>query len=209
MLYESGLITFYVLLTNQPHKILTLLIIIMYSLSAFTLMDKRLFKTRINWRPIIRNKDHLFTLLNRFVMPLSISLLLILEHHTTVDSVIITHYSILGKSLLFIGASLYLWVLASNPYYVITMSLQYELGHIVIQNGPYLWIRHPGYLASIFSILSIPLITKSWLIIPFCILWILGYILRTHIEDQMLMRHFKGYYDYSRKTKYKLVPFIW
>lgn len=209
MLYESGLITLYVLLTNQPHKVLTLLMIISYWLSTFTLMDKQLFKTRIKWRPIIHNKEHLFTFMIKYIAPLCVCFILIIEHNTTSNAALISYYSLLGKSLLFIGASLYLWVLASNPYYVMTMSLQYELGHTVINNGPYTWIRHPGYLASIISISSIPFITKSLFTIPLCILWILGYLLRTYIEDQMLMRHFKGYYDYSQKTKYKLVPYIW
>jgi protein-S-isoprenylcysteine O-methyltransferase Ste14 len=34
-------------------------------------------------------------------------------------------------------------------------------------------------------------------------------VLRTALEDRTLMRELPGYADYARRTRYRLVPFLW
>jgi protein-S-isoprenylcysteine O-methyltransferase Ste14 len=47
-----------------------------------------------------------------------------------------------------------------------------------------------------------------WSIIPVGVLIIL-FIIRTALEDSTLKNELKGYLEYSYKTRYKIIPFIW
>lgn len=49
-----------------------------------------------------------------------------------------------------------------NPHFEKTVRIQHDLGHRVIDSGPYRVIRHPGYLATILGfILPVPLLLGS------------------------------------------------
>jgi len=36
-----------------------------------------------------------------------------------------------------------------------------------------------------------------------------AFVFRTHFEDEMLQKELKGYKEYTRKVRYRLVPGIW
>ena len=118
---------------------------------------------------------------------------------------------ILGISGLFVllGGLLALWAMASNRFFIGMVRIQEERGHHVIQSGPYRYVRHPGYLGSLFYILCTPLMLGSlWGLIP--ALMVCGVIfLRTSLEDQVLKDELPGYQDYSQQVTRKLVPGIW
>ena len=65
------------------------------------------------------------------------------------------------------------------------------------------------YTVTIFLFLSIPLILGS--IISFVIFLIYPFIIikRINNEEKVLGRDLKGYKEYRKKVKYKLIPFIW
>ena len=70
-------------------------------------------------------------------------------------------------------------------------------------------VRHPGYLAGILYVFSIPLIMGSnFTFIPVSI-YILFIVIRTFFEDRTLSRELNGYIQYAEKVKYKLFPRIW
>lgn len=108
-----------------------------------------------------------------------------------------------------LGGLLALWAMASNRFFIGMVRIQEERGHHVIQSGPYRYVRHPGYLGSLFYILFTPLMLGSlWGLIP--ALMVCGVIfLRTSLEDQVLMDELPGYQDYSQQVTRKLVPGIW
>lgn len=108
-----------------------------------------------------------------------------------------------------LGGLLALWAMASNRFFIGMVRIQEERGHHVIQSGPYQYVRHPGYLGSLFYILFTPLMLGSlWGLIP--ALLVCGVILlRTSLEDQVLKDELPGYQDYSQTVTKKLVPGIW
>lgn len=111
--------------------------------------------------------------------------------------------------MLFFGAFLSLWTVKSNRFYFEAVRVHYERQHVVITEGPYRFIRHPGYAGSILVSFAIPLMLGSWVALIPSVFVILGYIARTWLEDMTLQRQFKGYYDYTKKVIYRLVPGIW
>jgi protein-S-isoprenylcysteine O-methyltransferase Ste14 len=111
--------------------------------------------------------------------------------------------------LIFLGGVLALWAMAANRFFIGMVRIQEERGHHVIQTGPYRYVRHPGYLGSLFFIFFIPLMLGSlWGIVP-AVLTCGVVFLRTHLEDQVLRDELPGYEEYSQKTTRKLIPGIW
>lgn len=117
--------------------------------------------------------------------------------------------NILGIILTISGQLLFLIAQKQNKFFSSTVRIQTEREHIVCQSGLYKFVRHPAYLGSIIQALGFPLIFSSiWSIIPIFLMIIL-FITRTYLEDKTLKNELNGYHEYSHKTRYKIIPFVW
>ncbi len=107
------------------------------------------------------------------------------------------------------GDALMVWAMAVNPFLLPTIHVQTDRGHRVITTGPYATVRHPMYTGLIILLIGMPLILGSWwTFIPIAALT-LGVIIRTICEEALLHRDLPGYEDYTRRTRYRLVPGVW
>lgn len=79
----------------------------------------------------------------------------------------------------------------------------------VIDTGLYSVVRHPMYVGAIVLYVASPLALGSyWAIIPALgIIPIL--VARIKDEELALEKDLPGYLEYKRKTKYRLLPFVW
>jgi len=101
------------------------------------------------------------------------------------------------------------WALLVNRHFEASVRIQTDRDHRVITDGPYQYIRHPGYIGGIVVTLATPLMLGSvWGFIPAALIAAL-FIARTALEDKTLRNELEGYADYSLKTRYRLFPFIW
>ena len=79
----------------------------------------------------------------------------------------------------------------------------------VIDTGPYAIVRHPMYAGALLLVAGIPpaLGSLAGLIafVPFAaaIIW------RLLDEEAFLTAQLPGYAAYTRKTRYRLIPFVW
>ena len=115
---------------------------------------------------------------------------------------------VISASILFlIGYALYAEVMRENAY--LSRTVKVEENQKVISTGLYAAVRHPMYLATLLMFLPIPLILGSfWGIIPF-LLYPPAIIIRIINEERLLTNELIGYSEYKKKTKYRLIPFIW
>ena len=98
-------------------------------------------------------------------------------------------------------------IMKENSYLLKTVEIQ--KGQKVVSTGPYSIVRHPMYSASILMVFSIALALGSlYALIP-AALASFFLIIRTHLEDNTLKKELKGYKDYTKRTKYRLLPKIW
>jgi protein-S-isoprenylcysteine O-methyltransferase Ste14 len=121
------------------------------------------------------------------------------------------HWSVylLGIILTITGQLLFLIAQKQNKFFSSTVRIQTDRGHIVCETGLYKFVRHPAYLGSIIQSLGFPLLFGSlWSVIPICFSIIL-IIIRTYLEDKTLKNELNGYTEYSDKTRYKIIPFVW
>jgi protein-S-isoprenylcysteine O-methyltransferase Ste14 len=89
------------------------------------------------------------------------------------------------------------------------VEIQEDKGHHVITTGPYRLVRHPMYVGVITLFFAIPLALGSlYGLLPGVGLAI-AIIIRTYLEDKTLHKELPGYPEYSRKTRYRLLPGIW
>jgi protein-S-isoprenylcysteine O-methyltransferase Ste14 len=102
-----------------------------------------------------------------------------------------------------------LWAMASNPFFATTVRIQGERGHTVINQGPYRFVRHPGYAGSLVYNLAIPLVLGSWWTFIPALLTIALTFARTGLEDGTLQTELPGYREYASAVHYRLIPGVW
>jgi protein-S-isoprenylcysteine O-methyltransferase Ste14 len=118
-------------------------------------------------------------------------------------------YHIGGLVVSVLGYALFLWAMASNAFIAEGVRIQEERGHAVATNGPYRYVRHPGYVGAILSQLATPFLLGSpWAMIPSVGAAAL-YIVRTYLEDRTLLEELPGYREYAWQTRSRLLPGVW
>jgi len=107
------------------------------------------------------------------------------------------------------GQLLFLVAQKQNKFFSSTVRIQTERGHTVCESGLYKITRHPAYMGSFIQTLGFPLFFGSlWSIIPVSFSMVL-LVARTYLEDKTLINELNGYTDYTKKTRFRLIPFIW
>lgn len=108
-----------------------------------------------------------------------------------------------------LGWAFGLWAMAVNRFFSKVVRIQHERGHHVIDEGPYRYVRHPGYVGAIIHNLGTPIILGSWWAGIPAVLAGLLMIIRTSLEDRTLRNELEGYKAYSERVRHRLVPGIW
>ena len=112
------------------------------------------------------------------------------------------------SSILFVVAYiLYAEVLRENTYLSRTIEVQED--QKIIDTGMYGIVRHPMYSVTILLFLTIPLILGSVISFIIFLLYPIIIVKRIKNEEKVLEKDLKGYAEYKKKVKYKIIPFIW
>jgi len=114
-------------------------------------------------------------------------------------------------SLVFVALGYWLssWAVISNKFFSDVIRIQMDRGHTVVSNGPYQYLRHPGYIGLILYSLATPFLLDSpWALIPGGLVALLV-IIRTIVEDRTLLAELDGYKDYAQRVRYRLLPGVW
>ena len=102
---------------------------------------------------------------------------------------------------------LYAEVMRENAY--LSRKIEVSEGQKVVDTGLYGIVRHPMYMATTLLFLMLPLILGS--LISFAVFCSFPFILAVRIvnEEKLLKSELDGYTEYTKKVKYRLIPFIW
>jgi protein-S-isoprenylcysteine O-methyltransferase Ste14 len=112
-------------------------------------------------------------------------------------------------ALVILGYIFSSWALVENAFFSGTVRIQKERGHHVVSTGPYRIIRHPGYSGALLCYIAIPLLFDSlWTYVPTVLLFAL-LVVRTALEDRTLRKELPGYEEFTRVTRWRLMPGIW
>jgi len=115
--------------------------------------------------------------------------------------------SLAAAGVLLASYGLFAEVLRENAY--LSRVVEIQEGQHLVDTGLYGVVRHPMYAATLLLFLSMPILLGSvyaffvFLIYPFLL------VKRIRNEESVLRASLPGYAAYTKKVKYRLVPFIW
>ena len=112
-----------------------------------------------------------------------------------------------GDALVGVGFLIVFLVFRENSF----ASAVVEVGadQKVIDTGPYAHVRHPMYAGALVLLAGIPLALGSLWGLPVLVPFTVVIAARLLDEEAFLSRQLPGYEAYRRKTRYRLVPFVW
>jgi protein-S-isoprenylcysteine O-methyltransferase Ste14 len=107
-----------------------------------------------------------------------------------------------------LSGSLQAWTMIVNPFFSPVVRLQMERGQRVVADGPYRFIRHPGYFAMLITIPASALAIGSWLALVPATVFVIVIVRRARMEDGFLANCLDGYKEYTKQVKGGLFPKI-
>jgi protein-S-isoprenylcysteine O-methyltransferase Ste14 len=114
--------------------------------------------------------------------------------------------AILGNVLIVLSYVGFYFVFRENTYGAAT--IQVESDQKVISTGPYAVVRHPMYTGALVMTLGMPLALGSWwglLVLVPCVVVLVWRLLD---EERLLAKNLRGYADYQRQVRFRLIPGI-
>ena len=117
--------------------------------------------------------------------------------------------AIAGVALSVTGIAVTVSAMLVNRFFGPVVRIQSDRGHTVATEGPYAFVRHPGYVGAILFYVGLPAVLGSWWTVPIMALLIVITVVRTAREDRYLRAHLTGYGAYADRVRWRLVPRVW
>lgn len=114
---------------------------------------------------------------------------------------------IVASVILLASYALYAEVMRENIF--LSRKIEIQEGQKIVTTGLYGIVRHPMYAVTIWLFLSIPLVLGSWWSLLCFLPYIPVIVIRIINEEKLLKSELDGYNEYTRKVKYRIIPFIW
>ena len=182
---------------------------IIFLLLSYFLLPRELIEERLKPKEGIKKWDKIYSIVS---IPVYFAILIIsildggrFDWEPRIPILVV----IIGVVVYTIGQIIILWAKKVNKFFSTVVRIQKDRGQTVCKDGPYRFVRHPGYLGGLLYIIVTPIVLSSfWGLIPAVIAVVLLFI-RTYLEDKTLQRELEGYTDYTNETRYRLLPGIW
>jgi protein-S-isoprenylcysteine O-methyltransferase Ste14 len=117
--------------------------------------------------------------------------------------------SITGIALTFGGLVFRYWSIRTLGKWF-TSVVRVQEGQVVIQHGPYRYLRHPSYLGAFILAIGISIIFRSYIGLGACFLiFFPAYVYRIHVEEKALLEKLGAAYREYQKRTYKMFPLIY
>jgi len=117
--------------------------------------------------------------------------------------------SVLGAVVSLAGYAIIWTTLLQNAFAAPIVKDQSDRGQVLIDTGFYGRIRHPFYLGFLVFFLGLALWLESYAAVPALLLPLALIVARIRVEERTLGEALPGYADYTKRVRYRLVPFFW
>jgi protein-S-isoprenylcysteine O-methyltransferase Ste14 len=117
--------------------------------------------------------------------------------------------SALGLLLAIFGTAGLIWAMRTNRFFSTVIRIQKDRDHVVVSKGPYNIVRHPGYAFWSLRTIGVPLLFGSKWTLIVAGLFIAMFVVRTVLEDRVLLKELAGYREYAVRVKWRLIKGIW
>lgn len=99
--------------------------------------------------------------------------------------------------------------LVENAFAAPVVKLQTERRQHVVDSGPYRIVRHPMYSSVIPLVVGMALWLGSYATAIAAIIPAALIAIRILFEEKFLRRELPGYEEYTKRTRFRLIPFVW
>lgn len=183
----------------------TLVAVIM---ATFLTPDRELVEERLNPKQGVKSWDRVYFALSTplYFAGVGLAGLDARFHWTSAVPAVVYWVAIL---VYLIGNAIMQWARYTNRFFSSMVRIQTDRGQTVCKSGPYRYVRHPGYVGGILFECVTGVVLGSWWA---CIPQVLAAALlvwRTSLEDKTLQAELPGYAEFTRETRYRLVPGVW
>lgn len=117
--------------------------------------------------------------------------------------------AVVGLALFVGGWTLMALAVRDNAFAALVVRYQEERHQVVVDRGTYAVVRHPMYAGGIPFMIGMPLWLGSWAGVLVALAPIATLLLRVVVEERFLWEKLDGYAAYTRKVRWRLIPFIW
>lgn len=114
-----------------------------------------------------------------------------------------------GFGLLLAGYGIIIWTLLENRFAVPIVQDQSGAGQVVVDTGPYAFVRHPMYAGALILLAGMGLFLGSLASLVFVPVVAMALRWRVRIEERMLLEVLPGYQAYCDKVRWRIAPLIW
>jgi protein-S-isoprenylcysteine O-methyltransferase Ste14 len=172
-------------------------------------LDPELVEERTQIKEGVKEWDRRLTVIGSLLYPLAILVVAGLDERFGWSPQLPLWVQIAALAVAAAGSLLSIWATAVNRFYGRFVRIQKERGHVVISDGPYGTVRHPGYVGQIlFSLASAVALGSLWALVPGGLFAAL-LVVRTALEDRTLREELEGYEAYAGRVRWRLVPYVW
>ena len=177
---------------------------------AFLLLDPELIRERTHFQP---NAERWDILLASFafvwLFPLTLLVAALDAGRFEWSPTLPLALQLIGLVFFIAGNSFAFWAMRVNVFFSAFVRIQEERGHRVVSGGPYAYVRHPGYAGAIVAAIALPLLLGSLCALLPAFIGSSLFVLRTWREDETLQKELKGYAEYCRRVRSRLLPGVW
>jgi protein-S-isoprenylcysteine O-methyltransferase Ste14 len=114
-----------------------------------------------------------------------------------------------AAAAMLLGFGFSTWAMLVNRFFSAVVRIQTDRGHIVVSDGPYRIVRHPGYAGGAAGYAASALALGSvWALLPAALI-VAAIAIRTAREDRKLQAELPGYLEYAGRVRYRLLPGVW
>lgn len=191
---------------NLPFIWATLAIQLIAGLIGVFTLDEDLLRER--FRPKGKDEDPLAPMILSILLG-SIMVLAALDAGRWHISQIPPLICMIANVLQAIGWLGFLWSMKVNSFFSSAIRLQPDRGQYAISDGPYRFMRHPGYAFASLAFVTQGLSMGSWLAVGPALIIVLYLLYRTQLEERVLREGLPGYNDYAGRVRYRWLPGVW
>lgn len=105
------------------------------------------------------------------------------------------------------------WIIASglkaNAFAAPVVRHQTERPQAVADTGVYAIVRHPMYAGGVLVTVGMPLWLESYAAALMGTAVVATLVLRIVFEEKFLKKELRGYDAYTKRVRYRLIPFLW
>jgi protein-S-isoprenylcysteine O-methyltransferase Ste14 len=115
---------------------------------------------------------------------------------------------VIAATLVFVlSYIMFIVVMVQNSY--ASRVIEIQKGQKLIDTGLYSLVRHPMYLAATIMYFASMLVLGSYYALIPMIFFPVLLAYRIIHEEELLVKELPGYREYTKKVKYRLIPFVW